>query len=130
MADDVNPTLRAELVAAKDQLSPEIRGLKAINNDSLPDGVHSGINQGISVRRNRIDLIQAVLNGLDGVNAAMDALLADNYPAAVPSIELPPSLLQAVRENLSDVGTAGALFVQGSGAVTASIEFGAPVDKP
>lgn len=127
---DVNPARRAELEAKKAILLPELRGLAAINNDPLtPDETHAAINEGISKRQNRLNLIQQELDALDNVNVMHSGLEADGYPNDLPKIQLPADGLTSVRGDVSDVDIAGELFI-GEQASTLRVTIGEFTDKP
>ncbi len=97
MAIDPNPTLRAELTAALDVVTPQLRGLTAFGwMQSLSPAAHDAVNNQILERSRRRYLIKDVLHALDDVRDALAALAADGYP------ELPSSrkVLAALRAEI------------------------------
>src|SRR6266550_5988870 len=99
MADDPNPALRRELDAADVLLDPEIRGLADLLNVSVSDDLRTQIQFLLEMRTRRRHLIQRVLNALDAVRVALDALAADGYPT-LDNIELPAALFDELQKEL------------------------------
>jgi hypothetical protein len=132
MADDPldpNPALRAELEAALAILNVQIRGLHDLAAVSISPELLAEINEQIIARERRRDLIQAVLNALDGVVVARRALSADGYPA-LPDIELSTDLFQELQGQDSDLKAAIGIFEAPPVASRISAELGSPADKP
>lgn len=128
MADDPNPQLRAELVAALAVLAPEIRGLHDLVTVSISDALKTQISIRIAIRERRRDLIEGVLSFLDGAVEARDALEADGYPA-LPKAMIDPRLFSELQGEESDLDAAVALFESGN-ATTISVNLGEPTEKP
>lgn len=126
MADDPNPALRAELLAALTVLAPQIRGLHSLSAVSPPD-LRVEVNAQIAARERRRDLIQAVLNGLDMVVAERTALEADGYPALPPDAVI-ASLFAELNEEMSDLQSAAAVFKLDQ-AANMSVALGKAADK-
>lgn len=109
MADDPNPALRAELVAANAVLAPQIRGLHDLAVVSISPELAAEIAKQIAARERRRDLINGVIALLDGAWQALNALQADGYPA-LPAVPLQPSLLSELRGEETDLDAAVGLF--------------------
>jgi hypothetical protein len=109
MADDPNPALRAELVAANAVLAPQIRGLHDLALVSISPELAAEIAKQIAARERRRDLINGVIALLDGAWQALNALQADGYPA-LPTVPLQPSLLSELRGEETDLDAAVGLF--------------------
>lgn len=129
MATDPNPALRAELLAALAVLAPEIRGLHKIANDLPDDAALAAINGQITARERRRDLEQKVINALDTVVGALEALLADGYPN-LPAVVVPPDVFDEIAAEESDIEAAVAIFVEQPVATGGTITFPAPTTKP
>jgi hypothetical protein len=110
MAADPNPALRAQLVAARDALAPQIRGLPDIAATSVSPDMIAALNQQLAVRVRRRDLIQAVLDHLDLTVGTLDALGADGWPAPVSFATLHAALFDELQGEQSDLEAAVAVF--------------------
>jgi len=129
MPADVNPALRAELMAALAVLEPQIRGLHDLAAVSISPELLTQIDAQIASRERRRDLIQAVLASLDAANAANDALASDGYPA-LPNASLPAGLFAELQGEETDLDAAVAIFEETLPATIVSVDLGAPTDKP
>lgn len=109
MADDPNPALRAELVAALAVLAPQIRGLHDLAAVSISADLATEIGKQIAARERRRDLINTVIQWLDGALQALNALQGDGYPA-LPTVSLPATLLSELRGEETDLDAAVGLF--------------------
>lgn len=109
MADDPNPTLRAELVAANAVLAPQIRGLHDLALVSISPELAAEIAKQIAARERRRDLINGVIALLDGAWQALNSLQADGYPA-LPTVPLQSALLSELRGEETDLDAAVGLF--------------------
>lgn len=109
MADDPNPALRAELVAAMAVIAPQIRGLHDLEAVSISADLKTTISTQVADRERRRDLIQAVLNCLDQTLAALRLLEQDGYPA-LPAAPIMGSLFSELQEEKSDLAAAIAVF--------------------
>lgn len=127
MADDPNPQLRAELVAALAVLAPQIRGLHDLMAVSISSDLGNEIQAQIVARERRRDLIAVVIQWLDGALHALNALQADGYPVLAP-IQTPPALLSELTAQQSDLDAALGLFAPEQ-AATISVALGAPVER-
>lgn len=110
MADDPNPALRSELVAAIATVDQQIRGLRIL--DAAPkssDELLAEIAKQIAARERRSDLINHVIQWLDGALQALNALQADGYPA-LPTAPIPTALLSELRGENTDLEAAVGLF--------------------
>lgn len=128
MAADPNPALRAELLAARGVLDPEIRGLHDLALVSISAELKTAIQEQITVRERRVNLVQAVIEALDRVVNAQNNLEADGYPE-LPDAPVPESLLAELREEHADVQAAVNVFAS-SQATNMSVKFGAAENKP
>lgn len=110
MADDPNPSLRAELTAALAVIEPQIRGLEAlIKFPFISPETASAILNVIDIRVRRRNLIRAALDALDSVIAAQAALEMDGYPA-LGAIPVLASIEEEILQDLMDLEAAvGAL---------------------
>ncbi len=85
MAFDPDPPLRAELNAALDVVVPQIAGLHHLEMVSaLGADLQAEFQLADTERSRRRDRIVAVIQALDGVVVAYEALLADGYPTLAP----------------------------------------------
>jgi hypothetical protein len=123
MATDPNPALRAELEAAEAVLEPQIRGLKAIGDDpTVSVDLRGQVQAQIDRRNQRLDLIQNVLNALNEVVTALDALVADGYPG-LPSPALDDALFAELQQENADIEAAVGIFVIASTITGGLISF-------
>jgi hypothetical protein len=111
MADDPNPALRAELTAALGIVAPQIRGLRDLTTVSISPDLVEDVNNQITSRERRRDLIQAVLTALDHVVSALKALEADGYPDLKTSV-INPTLFTELQGERTDLEAAVAIFTQ------------------
>lgn len=111
MADDPNPALRAELVAAIEVLAPQIRGLHDLALVSITADLAAEISKEIVVRERRRDLINAVIAMLDSAWQALNALEADGYPS-LPTAPIPAALFSELHGDEADIEAAVSLFTQ------------------
>lgn len=127
MADDPNPALRAELVAAVTVLAPQIRGLHDLEAVSISTELRTTISTQVADRERRRDLIQAVLNCLDQTLAALRLLEQDGYPQ-LPVMRLQQSQFLELQDEAGDIRAAVAVF-QADAAAKLTIDLGQPADK-
>lgn len=129
MAEDPNPSLRAEITAARDALEPQIRGLRALASiDLVSTDLRAAFDHEADHRQRRLDLEQAVLHALDAVITAMEALEAHGYPA-LPNAAILATLFAELRRQMDELQAAAGIF--GSAQATAlSIAFADPQAKP
>lgn len=128
MAEDPNPALRAVITAARDHLDPQIRGLRALASiDFISPELQAAANGEADNRQRRRDLEQAVLNRLDSVVAALEALEADGYPA-LPNTAILATLYAELRRQIAELQGAADVFT-GAMAATMSIVLGEPQPK-
>lgn len=122
MANDPNPSLRAQLVANVAVLAPEIRVLPDLAAfKSISGELFDALTQQLEVRVRRLEFIQAVLDGLDLVVSRLEALEADGWPTPVPHTVLPPRLFNELQGEQADVEAAVAIFRE-----LLDIKLGAP----
>lgn len=129
MAADPNPALRAQLVAARDALAPQIRGLADVAATSVSAEMIVALNLQLGVRMHRADLIQSVLNQLDQTVSWLRTLEADGWPDPVPPGVLNQSLFDELQGEQSDVESAVAVFVDQQQAASIKVTLGDPVPK-
>jgi hypothetical protein len=127
MADDVNPQLRAELVAALGVLAPQIRGMHDLLNVSISPELHAELTDTVQKRERRRDLIQAVLNDLDATVTALTALEDDGYPS-LPNIAIVPTQFTELQGQTADLQAAVGVFAQEASRL--SVGLGAAAEKP
>lgn len=127
MADDPNPELRAELMAALAVLAPQIRGLHDLDGVSISMDLKAEVDTQILAREQRRNLIQTSIDELDAVVRALTMLEADGYPALEP-VPVMSSLFQELREEVADVEAAAGVF-KADQAMTMSIGLGTPQNK-
>lgn len=128
MADDPNPALRAELKAALTVLAPQIRGLHDLAGVSISPDLASEVQNQITMRQRRRELINVVLDALDAVFAALVALEGDGYPKLEQN-PLIPALFAELQQEQSDLVAAWGVFAQ-SMAAQMSVALGSPTEKP
>jgi hypothetical protein len=109
MADDPNPALRAELVAALAVLAPQIRGLHDLALVSISPELAAEIAKQITSRERRRDLINTVIAGLDSTWQSLNALQGDGYPS-LPTVPLHAALLSELQGEETDLDAAVGLF--------------------
>jgi hypothetical protein len=127
MAADPNPELRAELEAALAVIEPQIRGLNDLLNVSISGELAASIRGELAEREHRRDLIVAAIACLDALQAAMDALEADGYPALPPATII-ASQYAELQGQASDLTTAVAVFDEQASQLT--VGLGTPAAKP
>jgi hypothetical protein len=109
MADDPNPVLRAELVAALAVLAPQIRGLHDLAVVSISTELAAEVAKQIATRTDRRDLINAVIAALDVAWQSLNTLQANGYPS-LPTVPLQAALLSELHGENNDLGAAMGLF--------------------
>jgi hypothetical protein len=129
-ATDPNPALRAELLAAKAILDPQIRGLRHLATPDLSDELNLSISEQVVIRERRDILVQAVLDQLDATLAALVALYADGYPILPPVVIVAPQF-DELQADAADIAAALAIFnAQSQTATRLSVGLGVPAAKP
>jgi hypothetical protein len=109
MADDPNPALTAELMAARTVLAPQLRGLSDLLAVTTSSELHRRLAVAFSSRNHRDDLLATALVARDAYMDALNALDADGYPA-LPNINLTAELLAEVDREAANIGAAVAVF--------------------
>lgn len=110
MALDPNPALRTELLAALAVLAPQIRGLQDLAaTPAISASLRGEVENQITARIRRRNLIQSVLDGLDAALGELSALEADGYPA-LPATPIPGGLFSELQTENSDIEAAVAIF--------------------
>ena len=129
MADDPNPGLRTELMAAMAVLAPQIRGLHDLAAVSVSSDLAVEIGHQITSRERRRDLILQVIQTLDHVIVARNELEADGYPTLDGAIVV-TSLLSELQEESADLLAAVAVFKPDDTAASMTVGLGTPAAKP
>ncbi len=109
MADDINAGRRAELLAQRAALEPQIRGLHDDVLTIISADLKAAFDHQITVKERRRDLIDAELAGMDNTNAQHDALLADGYPD-LPTATLETRLWDELQRENADRAAAASVF--------------------
>jgi hypothetical protein len=129
MADDPNPGLSRELLAARARLAPQLRGLGDLVVTSISDELVAKIRE-VQTSRQRLDgLLASALQARDAYIAALNALEADGYPN-LPNVTIPNSIFSEMQEEQSDLQAAIKIFETEGMATSMSIGLGTPVAKP
>ena len=110
MAADPNPTLSAELLAARAVLAPQLEGLADFERTSISPELAAKIEEVRGARAHRDALLQAALTARDSYIAALDALERDGYPA-LPNVQVQGSLFSELQEEQSNLQSAVAVFM-------------------
>lgn len=95
--------LRALLVASRNKFEPELRGLRSLANDAMPQEAINAVNQEI---QQLTAFQQAVQQGENALNQ-LDAVNFPNLPVMVVT----PEVLDAINGDKSDVEAGAATFV-------------------
>lgn len=129
MADDPNPQLRAELMAALTILNREISGLNALSAGgvAISAELRSIVVNELIRRERRRDLIRDALDALDKVVSRLYALEADGYPYLDP-VAVAGSLFVELNDEMTDIENAVAVF-RADPAAHVTIRLGEPVEK-
>ncbi len=129
MADDVNPTLRAEIGAAIDVIGPQIDGLRDMTRIEASDAFVSMAMDEYNAMVHRESLLWGVMKALDAVQVALAALEGDGYPA-VNKVPVPANIMEDVRRQKAESDAAYALFEAEAAAANLAVSLGAPSTKP
>lgn len=106
---DLNPALRAELLAALAVIAPQIRGLQALLKFPISPSAAEAVNTAIDQRAQRRGWIENVIAALDRAAAAALALEADGYPA-LASLPVLTAVEQEIQQEVVDLKSAVAAF--------------------
>lgn len=128
MVKDPAPELRTELLAALAVVQPQIRGLEKIVNDLPIDPALTAVQEQIVGRKRRRDLIKAVLQKLDELLAALQALYDDGYPK-LDQTEVPDEILAELVAEEEDIAAGVGVFKKQSIATTLEVPIGTPIPK-
>src|SRR6478735_4071271 len=109
MANDINPALRAKLVAADAALDPQLRGLHDLLGTSITEELRLSIGHEIDWRSERDNLILATVTAIDAAQAAYDLLVDNGYPD-LPNATLPAEQFTELVDQSKDLETAIGLF--------------------
>jgi hypothetical protein len=127
MADDPNPGLTAELMAALDVIEPEIRGLHYISEMAIPSDQRAANDQQIAIKERRRNLLVNAVTCKDTYITALAALEADGYPTETVAF-LDDALMAAIAKEQSDILAATATF-KPEQATTLKVSLGPAVPK-
>jgi hypothetical protein len=127
MADDPNPILTAQLTAARDALSPLLRGLNNLKRISVSDGLRSKIQEVVSVEDRRQALLNAALSAGQAYLAALVALENDGYPGR-PNFSILATLFAEIQAERDELEAAVAIFEPERASVV-KIILGQPVPQ-
>lgn len=114
--------LKAELLAAKAVIVPQIEGLHDFARLNIKEGTKAKVDEAIVDFERRLGLIETAL-------AALNGLSADNYPD-VPTRSVLAEVYNDLNENVSTIEAAFAKFAPIDEAVAAVITPGTPTPKP
>lgn len=113
--------LKAELLAAKAVLEPEIEGLHDFARLNIKPETLAGVQSATTDFERRLQLIIAVL-------AALDALAADNYPD-VPQRSVIEDIYEDLQDNVNTITAAFEKFTPIGEATSVTIIPGTPTVK-
>jgi hypothetical protein len=113
--------LRAELLAAKQTIEPQIEGLKDFDSLNLHADSKAAIDVALEDYGRRLDLI---IKGL----AALDALSGDGYPN-MPVRAVPQTIFSDLENNVDTIEAAFAQFAPIAQATKVLITAGTPVPR-
>ena len=116
MIDNLDPSLRAELLAAMSTLEPQVRGLADFAEISSSGKAEQTIVNELVVRQRRLGYIEAVLEAIDDVEEALHALYADGYPNFAPVVGTQP-VMQEINGEDADLQAAANIFRSGPAAI-------------
>lgn len=128
MAADPNPTISAELTAARIVLVPQIEGLGDFALTSVSAELKARLLEMRAARVQRDNFLVAALAARDAYIEALDVLEHDGYPALPTNVVLPNSLFAEMQEEQANL-LAATKVVQVEMAAKLSIGLSAPVDK-
>jgi len=114
--------LRAELLAAKATILPQIEGLHDFARLNIKPETQTKVQEAIVDFERRLGLINTALSALDGLSA-------DNYPA-VPTRSVLADVYNDLQENVTTIEAAFEKFAPIDEAVTATITAGTPTQEP
>ena len=132
MSTDPNPELRAELVAARGVLEPQIRGMAdtvSLRTSTLTDATRAKVEEGLERRQQRDTLLANAIAAYDNLVAQLITLSDDGYPA-LPKFDVPPAIFTELQGQKSDTVTALDEFEMEPQVAGATFSFPAPTPKP
>lgn len=121
MTMDPLPGFRGELIAALDVLAPQIDGLGDLSIASISPEARAVINDSLTGRRRRRDLIIAVIAAMDAVVMLWNKLKDDSYPAMPPIVIPINSLFEELKKETDAIAIAMKIFA--GPAPAARMEF-------
>lgn len=121
MSSPAVEALRAELLAQKAELEPQLRGARNMVNDPFsPEGT-AALNVRISRLERRLNVINANLSGFNDLDT-------DGYPD-LPDAEVPAAVLAEFERKEADVGKAVDGFAAVGQAVGGEVTLPEPTPK-
>jgi hypothetical protein len=128
MADDPNPALRAEITAAQAVVVPQIRGLHNLAAMASSTDLAAAFASQTASRQRRADLLQAVIDDINHLQADMQALEDHGYPHLDP-ITVVDSLYAELQREADDLEAAVAVFKADTTAANIAVSLGDPQPK-
>lgn len=128
MAEDPNPALRAELLAALAVVEPQVRGLRDFSKVSLSPETIEAIRIQIEARSARANKIHSVLAALDAVVTARAALELDGYPA-LEHAEVFTTIYKEIQEQRRELELAAGIFEPEPVASNINVVLGSATPK-
>jgi len=128
MPNTIAPELYQEILDAKAVVEPQIRGLEDLKATSVSPALAGEYNTALLERDHRLDLLNDLIAALDAAEAALEALIADGYPA-LPTFTMPPELLPEHNAELSDLQAGASVFGTPSSATRIDVTLGQPIPK-
>jgi len=125
----VNASLRQEIEAALETLSPQIRGLEDLLHVSLSSEALQAIGEELADHQRRKALLLAVITALDAVENARLDLGADGYPE-MPKREVSFAVYEELLIQLADIEAALEEFEAEPKAANMEVVLGEATDKP
>lgn len=117
-SDTLAEEFRAELILARDTLTPQLKGLQILTMLPLSPDADSVVDTEISIFQNRLSLINSTIGSID-------ALLAGGYPTDLAS-HVSSAILAELKGQLDAIAEALKEFTADSEASAATITAGTP----
>lgn len=109
MMIDPPPGFRDELTAAVAVLNPQIDGLEDLRLASISAEAKALVEGSLALKRQRRQLILALINGMDVVNTLWDSLKGDGYPLT-PAVIAEAALVAELKAETDAILTALKIF--------------------
>jgi hypothetical protein len=111
MAADPNPALRAELVAALEEVQEDVRGLQDLTQPYRSQALMSQAAQTLAEKQAIAAEISAVLAHLDGAWDGMNRLESNHGYPDFPHVPLSQELFDELQKEVTDFQSAANVFV-------------------